>query len=92
MDLPDFSPEHLHLLLQGVYRDFLYHNNVSHLYGGVLDEAVWQHCWRRLAAQLVRWYATPFGVSLWIYWLLNGMLFLMGFGNLRYPLSFSTSF
>ena len=32
-DLPDFNPECAHLLLQGVYGDFLYHNYGSHLGG-----------------------------------------------------------
>ena len=32
-DLPDFTPERVHLLLQGVYGDFLHHNNGSHLDG-----------------------------------------------------------
>ena len=29
--------------------------------GGIADDAVWQHCWRRLAAQSASWYATPSG-------------------------------
>ena len=34
-DLPDFTPEHAHLLLREVYGDFIRHNDGSHLYGGV---------------------------------------------------------
>ena len=40
-DLPYFTPECGHLLLQGVYGDILHHNNWSHLDGGVADEAIW---------------------------------------------------
>ena len=60
-DLPDFSPERAHLLLQGVYAYFLHHNNRLHLDGRVLYDAVWKRRWRRLAAQLDIWYATPSG-------------------------------
>ena len=59
VDLPDFTPERAHLLLQGVYRESHHHNNGSHLDRGVTDDAVWQRCWRRIAAQLASWYATP---------------------------------
>ena len=59
-DLPGFSPESAHLLLQGVYGDFLHHNDGSHLDGRIAD-AVWQRHWRRLAAQSESWYATPSG-------------------------------
>ena len=41
VDLPDFTPEHAHLLLQGVYGDFLHHNNWFHLDGGVANDAIW---------------------------------------------------
>ena len=58
-DHPDFNPEHAHLLLQGVYGDFLHHNNVFHLDWGVADNALWQCHWRRIAAQSAIWYATP---------------------------------
>ena len=61
MDLPEFHPEHAHLLLQEVYGDFLHHNDGSHLDEGIADNAVWQLCWRRLAAQSASWYATPSG-------------------------------
>ena len=60
-DLPDFTPEHVHLFLQGVYGDFLHHNNGSHLDEGVADDAIWQCRWCRLAAQLASWYATLSG-------------------------------
>ena len=60
-NLQGFTPEHAYLLLQGFYGDFLHHNYESHLEGGILDDALWQHRWRRLAAQLASWYATPSG-------------------------------
>ena len=50
-DLPDFTPESAHLLLWGVYGDYLNHNNGSHLYGGVVDDVIYQRCWRRLYTQ-----------------------------------------
>ena len=49
------------MVLQGFYRDFLHHNNGSHLGRGVLDDDVWKRCWRRLVAQLASWQATPSG-------------------------------
>ena len=49
-DLLGFAPERAHLLLQGVYGDFLHHNDGSHLDRGIEDEAAWHHRWRRLAA------------------------------------------
>ena len=61
VDLPEFTPEHYHLLLQGVCGDFLHHNNRSHLDGGVLDGDFWNNCWIRLVAQSASWYATPYG-------------------------------
>ena len=60
-DLPGFTPESVHLLLQGVYGDFQQYNDGLHLEGGIIDDATWQHCWRRLAAQSASWYATPSG-------------------------------
>ena len=47
-DLPGFHPEYSHLLLQGVYGDFPYHNDKSHLDGGIADDAAWQRRWRRM--------------------------------------------
>ena len=61
-DLPGFTPERAHLLLQGVYGDFLHHNEGSHLDGGITDDATWQRRWRRLAGKSASWYATPSGV------------------------------
>ena len=61
MDLPVFTPEREHLLLQGVYGDFLHHNDGSHLDGGIADNAAWQRRWRRLVAKSASWYATPYG-------------------------------
>ena len=58
-DLPDFTPKRAHLFLREVYGDFLHHNYGSHLDGGVAYNDIWQHCWRRLAAQSASWYATP---------------------------------
>ena len=60
-DLPGFAPESAHLLLQGVYGDFLHHNDGLHLDGGISEDAAWQRCWRRIAAQSASWYATPSG-------------------------------
>ena len=59
--LPDFTPESAHLLLQGVYGDYLYHNNESHLDRGVADGAIWQRRWCRITVKLASWYATPSG-------------------------------
>ena len=39
-DLPDFTPERAHLLLQGVYGDYPHHNNGLHLDGRVADDAI----------------------------------------------------
>ena len=60
-NLPGFTPERAHLFFQGVYGDFPHHNDGSHLDGGIADNAVWQHYWRRLAAMSASWYATPSG-------------------------------
>ena len=60
-DLPEFTSEFAHLLLQEVYGDFPHHNYGSHLYGRIADDAIWQRFWRQLAAQLASWYATPSG-------------------------------
>ena len=57
-DLPDFTLDRAHLLLQEVYRDFPHHNDGLHLDGGVADDAIWQRRWRQLAAQSASWYAT----------------------------------
>ena len=38
-DLPEFTFKSTHLLLQGVYGNYLHHNDGSHLYGGVMDNA-----------------------------------------------------
>ena len=38
--LPDFNPEHAHLLLQGVYGEFLHQNDRSHLDRGVADATI----------------------------------------------------
>ena len=60
-DLPDFTPESAHLLLQIVYGDYMPHNNEFHLGGGIVDNSIRQRFWRRIAAQSARWYATPYG-------------------------------
>ena len=60
-ELPDFTPELAHLMLQGVYGDFLHHNDGSHLDGGVVDNVICQRCWLHLTAQSSSWYATPSG-------------------------------
>ena len=58
-DLLGFHPERAHLLLQGVYGDFMYHLNGSHLDGGIVDDAAKQRRRRRLAVQSASWYAAP---------------------------------
>ena len=60
-DLPDFTLERSHLLLQGVYGYFPHQNDGSHLDERVAGDAIWQRRWRRLAAQSTIWYATPSG-------------------------------
>ena len=40
-DLPGFTPERAHLLLQGVYGEFLYHNDGAHLDRGIADDDIW---------------------------------------------------
>ena len=60
-DLPDFTLERAHLLLWGVYGDFVHHSDGSHLDGGVAGNAIWKRHWCRLAAQSASWYATPTG-------------------------------
>ena len=60
-ELPGFTPECAHLLLQRVYGDFPHHNDGSDLDRGIADNAAWQHQWRRLDAQSVSWYATSSG-------------------------------
>ena len=49
-DLPDFTPERAHLLLQEVNGEFPHHNDGLHLDGGIADNAIWNCCWLRLAA------------------------------------------
>ena len=61
VDLPDFTPERVHLLLQDVYGDFPHHNDGSHQDGGVANNAIWKSRWYRLAAQLASLCATPPG-------------------------------
>ena len=58
-DIQGFTPECAHLLLQGVYGDFPYHNDGSQLGEGIADDSAWQRRWRWLAAQSISWYATP---------------------------------
>ena len=40
MDLPDFEPELVHLLLREVYGDFPHHNDWLHLDRGVPDNTL----------------------------------------------------
>ena len=58
-DIPGFTPERAHLLLQGVYGDFPHHNDGSHLDGGIADDSARQRHWCRIAAQSASCYATP---------------------------------
>ena len=39
--LPDFSPAREHLLLKGLYENYLHHKDRLYLDGGVLDDAIW---------------------------------------------------
>ena len=78
-DFTYFDPARAHLLLKGVYRDYPYHNDGSHLDGGVPDDAMWQcHC-HCMDAQLDNWYASPqvwWGAGSCQYWPQNsGVLF-----------------
>ena len=41
VDLPDFTPERAHLLLQEFCGDFPHHNYESHMDGGVAYNAIW---------------------------------------------------
>ena len=59
-DLPDFTPKRAHLLLRGLYVEFVHHNERSHM-DGETDDDLWQRRWHRLSAQSVIWYATPSG-------------------------------
>ena len=63
--------------------------------GGIADDAVWQHRWRRLTDQSASWYARPSGAVgcrftaiLAAEW--RG--FLVGVGTLRDPSSLTTLF
>ena len=58
-DLPEFTPERLRLLLQGVYGDFLHHNNSLRLEGGIADNDLWQRRWRQFTDMSSSWYNTP---------------------------------
>ena len=60
-DLLGFIPERVHLLLQGVYGDFPYHNDRAHVDRGIAEDAAWKRRWRQISAQSVSWYATPSG-------------------------------
>ena len=57
-DFPGFYPEHAHLLLQEIYGDLPNHNGGARLDRVIMDDAVWQSCWRRLAVQSSSWYTT----------------------------------
>ena len=48
-DLQGFTPTRVHLLLQEVYGYFPHQNDGTYLSVGVLDDATWQSCCRRLA-------------------------------------------
>ena len=58
-DLPDFTLVCAHMLLQGVYGEFLHHKYGLHLDWEVTRDAIWQRHWSQLAAQSASWYATP---------------------------------
>ena len=44
-DLPDFTPESAHLLLQGIYGYYLHHNYGLHLGRGIAGDTIWKSCW-----------------------------------------------
>ena len=50
-DLQGFVPDQAYQLLVEVYGDHLEHNDGTHLHGGVVDDALWQRCWKRLVSQ-----------------------------------------
>ena len=58
-DIPDFTPEREHMLLQRIHRNLPHHKDGLHLDGRVTDDAIWQRLWRRLATQSASWYAMP---------------------------------
>ena len=62
LNLTNFTPSRVHLLLQEVYGDKPYLNDWAHLGGGVAEDAVWKRHWGQMAVQQNIWYATPQGV------------------------------
>ena len=54
-DLPGFHPEFAHLLLQEFYEDLPHNNNGAHLHRVIMDDALCQRLWRRLADQSASW-------------------------------------
>ena len=60
-NFPGVTHKRAHQVLQGVYGDFLHHNDEAHLDGEISNDALWQHCWGRLAAQSTSWYVMPSG-------------------------------
>ena len=43
-------------MICSIYGDHPHHNDVTHLYEGFLNNAVWQHHWRRIRNFYMRWY------------------------------------
>ena len=59
MDLQGLTPSRVHLLLQEIYKESPHNNDGTHLTGLVPKNAVWEICWRNLAAKSSSWYSTP---------------------------------
>ena len=94
-DLPGFQPDRAHLLLQGVYGNFLHHNDGAHLDRGITDGAICQRCWCQLADQSASWYAPPSGAvgrRFMAILAAKWQGFSAGVGTPRYPLYLPTSF
>ena len=60
-NLQGFFPAHAHQLIVDVYGDHLQNNDGMHLDKGVAYNAIWQQCWRILAAHTASWYTMPLG-------------------------------
>ena len=56
-----FFPAQAHQLMVEVYGDHLQNNDGMHLDKGVAYNAIWQQCWRILAAHTASWYTMPLG-------------------------------
>ena len=50
-------------IICSIYGDHLQCNDITHLDGGVTDDAVWHNCWRRIRNLPTKWYDTPQGCT-----------------------------